>query len=464
MHIRGRDFALSLIAAMIAGAVIAGGFFYRPQAEPAPPSKLDQVQVLLKNGYVAPIDEAKLIDGAINGIVDSLKDPYTNYMGPEQTKQLYQTLTSSIEGIGVEFKEEDGYFVVVTPIAGSPSEKAGLRPGDRILAVNGVNLVGMNGNEAVLHVRGPKGSEAKLLIERAGVEKPFEVVVIRDTIPLETVWSEMLSDSIGIIRIGRESERTADEFVKAMDQLKAKGMQGLIIDLRQNPGGLTNQVVKIAEVFLPKDKVIYQEQYREGEPAIHRSQAESVTEIPVVVLIDKGSASAAEILAGALKESGGVPLVGETTYGKGTVQTVHTFEDQSTIKYTIAQWLTPNGNQIHEKGIKPDYEVRLPDYAYLPYVHLEREYKLGEQDPVLATVQKVLQALGHDPGRTDGLLDEGTARAVQAFQAEGGLPQTGAINPATVQKAYLLLRDKIIETDPQEAKAVEVLRGLLQKR
>jgi carboxyl-terminal processing protease len=186
-------------------------------------------------------------------------------------------------------------------------------------------------------------------------------------------------------------------------------------------------------------------------------------DFPTVVLVDKGSASAAEIISGALRESAGIPLVGETTYGKGLVQTTTDLHDGSLLKYTSAQWLTPEGHQINKQGIKPDYEVKLPDYAELPYPMVEKEYKQGEQAVEIGTVQKMLKALGYEPGREDGLLDAKTGDALKAFQQANKLEATGTLNPATTAKAITLLQEKIKANDTQMEKAIEVLKGRMAR-
>jgi carboxyl-terminal processing protease len=414
------------------------------------------------------VDSAKAVEGAIDGLVkavgEAAGDPYTTYMSIEETKGFQESISASFEGIGAEIREENGEIVIVTPIKGSPSERAGLKPNDIILEVNGTRLSGMKASEAALKIRGPKGTEAKLQIKRPGQDAPFGVTIIRDTIPLQTVYTELLPDQIGLITITKESERTGDEFAQAWEELKAKGAKGIILDLRGNPGGLLDQAVKIAEHFVPKDKLILQVKYPDGTVKKYASSGKGQFDLPVVVLVDKGSASAAEIIAGALKESAGITVVGETTFGKGTVQSTSTFSDGSSLKFTSAQWLTPNGNQIHQQGIKPDVEVKLPEYANLPYPVIEREFKQGETAPQIQIVQKMLKPLGYDPGREDGLLDEGTARALKAFQAANGLPQTGTLTPAVVEKGAPLIRNLVKQNDTQLAKGREILQSLIQKR
>lgn len=468
MQMRPRTFALSIAAAMIMGGVMTAGLFFQGAAavsnSQSSLSKVDEVYSILRQDYFTPLDHEKAVEGAINGMVKALEDPYSTYMTPTETSDFMESVQGKFEGIGAEIREENGQIVVVTPILGSPSEKAGIKPNDILLEVNGIKLSGMKASEAVTHVRGPKGTEAKLLIDRPGYDRPFQITLIRDTIPLNTVFSRMLDGELGYIQITKVSEETNLEFGRALEQLKSSGAKGIVLDVRQNPGGLLKQAVQIAEHFVPNGKLILQVKYPGDKVQVHRSQSKQNVDLPVVLLIDRGSASAAEIIAGALRESAGVTLVGENTFGKGTVQNTASFNDGSSLKYTSAQWLTPEGNHIHKVGIKPDVEVKLPDYAELPYPFVEREYKQGEEAEPIKIVQSMLRALGHDPGREDGRLDEKTAMALQAFQAANGLSQTGTLNEQTTRMAITQLQSLLKANDTQLAKAQEVLRELVQKR
>lgn len=478
MQIRLRYFILSLVAALVVGGVLTGGAVLTwvsataaSAPVPAPGAgqldsdlaKVAQVYSLLQEQYYHGLDRAKLVEGAIDGMVKALGDPYTSYMQPEEADAFYENVSGSFEGIGAEIRSEEGYIIVVSPIHGSPAERAGLRPNDRLLEVNGITLTGMKVEEAVTHIRGPKGTEARLRIQRPGQEAPFELKLIRDTIPLESVITDMLPDQTAVIRITKVSETTADEFSRALNQVKAKGAKGIILDLRQNPGGLLTGAKAIAEYFVPAGRTLFKVKYTDGGMDVYQSAGHR-TDLPVVALIDGGSASAAEILAGALRESAGVKLVGQTTFGKGTVQTTGDLEDGSILKVTIAEWLTPDGNQVHRKGITPDVVVTLPDYADLPYPLVDREYRQGEQAPVIQIIQRMLKALGRDPGRDDGLLDSPTASALQAFQSANQLMPTGTLTEATAQRMTLQLQQLIKENDQQLAKAREVLQEQINKR
>ncbi|MEH7416693.1 S41 family peptidase [Neobacillus drentensis] len=425
-------------------------------------NKLYEAFDTIKDGYYKDVDQKKLINGAIDGMVQSLDDPYSDYMSNEEAKSFHNSISSSFEGIGAEIQEKDGHIVIVSPIKGSPAEKAGLKPNDMVISVNGKSLQGMNSTEAVTLIRGKKGTKVTLSIQRPGMNAPMTVPIVRDTIPIETVYGEMVDDSIAKVQITSFSSNTSKELVSTLNDLQKKGMKGLVLDLRQNPGGLLDQAVSISSMFVPKGKVIVKEEDKNGKIKEIASQNEGDPDLPLVVLIDSGSASASEIFAAAVKESAGVPLVGEKSFGKGTVQTAADFEDGSNLKYTIAKWLTPNGNWIHKKGIVPDVVVKLPEYATLPIIDPDKELALSTSSTEVQTAQKMLKAIGYDPGRVDGFFDEKTKQAVIKFQTAQKLPANGVLKGDSTLKLMDVLREKIKNSDTQLQKAVEVLKGRMK--
>jgi carboxyl-terminal processing protease len=412
----------------------------------------------LKSGYFEELDEKKLINGAIDGMVKALDDPYTDYMSVEEADKFHSSINSSFQGIGAEIQEKDGHIMIVSPIKGSPAEKAGLRPNDIIMEVDGKSLQGMTSTEAVTIIRGKKGTKVELTIQRPGTADPVKVPIIRDDIPIETVYGEMAGDGIAKVQITSFSTNTSKELAEKLNELQKQGMKGLVLDLRQNPGGLLDEAISISSMFVPKGKLILKVEDRDGKTEEYPSQNDGNPDFPLVVLIDKGSASASEILAGAVSESAGVKLVGETTFGKGTVQTAKDFPDNSNIKFTTAKWLTPNGNWIHKKGIKPDIEVALPEYAMLPIINPDKELKLSSSSTEVETAQKMLKAIGYDPGREDGFFDEKTKAAVSSFQKANNLPVDGVLKGETTFKLMEKLREKIETNDTQLQKAIEVLK------
>jgi carboxyl-terminal processing protease len=426
-------------------------------------SKLYEAFDTLKDSYYTELDQDKLINGAINGMVKSLDDPYSDYMSQEDAKSFHESISASFEGIGAEIQSRDGHIVIVTPLKGSPAEKAGLQPEDIILSVDGKSLQGMSTTEAVALIRGEKGTKVKLSVQRGGAE-PADVTITRDTIPIETVFGEMVEGEEGIakVQISNFSEHTHEELVQVLKELQDKGMKGLILDLRQNPGGLLDQAVKISSMFVPEGKLLFQVEDREGDREEYPSAGNGNADFPLVVVIDKGSASASEILAGAVSESADVPLVGEKTFGKGTVQRAENFKDGSNLKLTTEKWLTPEGNWVHKEGIKPDHEVAMPEYASLPFIDPETELKVSMASEQVKAAQKMLQILGYEPGREDGFYDEKTANAAKEFQKDHSIEETGIISGETTLQLMNALREKISSEDPQISKAVEVLKAEIE--
>ncbi|AXN37180.1 lmo1851 family serine protease [Peribacillus butanolivorans] len=420
--------------------------------------KLYSTYDTIKDNYYEEIDQDKLVDGAINGMIKSLDDPYSTYMDKKEASSFHESISSSFEGIGAEIQEQDGKIMVVSPIKGSPAEKAGVKPNDIILSVDGKSLEGLSSSEAVLKIRGEKGTKVDLSITRAGEPEPIALTIKRDTIPIETVYAEMLDDGVAKIQVTSFSEHTVKELETALNDMSKKDMKGLILDLRGNPGGLLDQAIDMASLFIPNGEVVLQVEERSGKKEVFKSKNNGELKIPVVVLIDDGSASASEIVAAAVSESADIPLIGVKSFGKGTVQTAQDFDDGSNFKYTAAKWLTPEGNWIHKKGIKPDIKVNLPDYASLPYISPDKELKASDSSSEVKAAEKMLKAAGYNPGKIDGFFDEETTNAVKEFQKEQKVKETGIIKDDTTVKLMQVIREKILENDTQVKKAVEVLK------
>ena len=429
-------------------------------------SKLYTAYDTLKNSYFEDVEQEDLINGAINGMVQALDDPYSDYMDTKEAKNFHESISSSFEGIGAEIQELDGFIQIVSPIKESPAEKAGLKPNDKVISVDGKSIQGMSATEAVLLIRGEKGSTVTLSIERPGMVEPMDVSIVRDTIPIETVYGEMIEGEEGIakVQLTSFSENTTKELINTLNELESQGMKGLVLDLRQNPGGLLDQAIAIASLFLPDNEMILQIEDREGNrQEIKSSSSHSNPDVPLVVIVDKGSASASEILAGAFKESGNITLVGEKTFGKGTVQRAQDFKDGSNLKFTTEKWLTPKGNWIHKKGITPDVEVALPDYASLTLINPESELKLSTSSTEVQTAQKMLKVIGFDPGREDGFFDEKTEQAVKDFQVKEKMDATGILTGESTTRLMQSLRELVQSNDTQLQKAVEILKEEMAK-
>lgn len=420
-------------------------------------NKLYNVYDQLNKGYFQNLDQEKLINGAIDGMVQSLDDPYSDYMSKEESELFQESISASFEGIGAEIQERDGTIVVVSPIKGSPAEKVGLRPNDKILEVDEKNIQGMSANEAVLLIRGKKGTKVTLTIARNENEEPIKVPITRDEIPINTVYAEMLDHGVAKIQITNFSTHTDKDLEEALKEMEEQGMKSLIVDLRKNPGGLLDQAINISNLFVPEGKQLFQVAYKSGKVEEFISKGGEKLTLPIVMLIDEGSASASEILAAAVKESTQIPLVGEKSFGKGTVQTTEQFNDGSNLKYTMAKWLTPKGNWVHEKGIEPDVSVSLPEYASLPYISPENELKVDSTSLEVKAAEEFLHALGYNAGHMDSYYDEHTAEAVKKFQQDEGLDVTGVLTGETTIALMNKIQELLQENDPQVEEAVKLL-------
>ncbi|QSS99597.1 PDZ domain-containing protein [Pontibacillus sp. ALD_SL1] len=426
-------------------------------------SKVNRAYSLIQDKYVQDIESQKLVEGAIQGMLDTLEDPYSVYMDQETMEQFNNSISSSFEGIGTEVSMVDGKVTIVSPFKGSPAEKAGLKPKDQILSVDGENIEGLDLYDAVLKIRGEKGTTVTLEIERPGVQEPLTIDVVRDTIPIETVYSsvkEVDGKKAGVIEITSFSENTAKDFNTQLKELEDKGIEGLVIDVRGNPGGLFTSVQEILKNFIPKDKPMVQVENSEGQKERYFTEREGKKEYPITVLIDEGSASASEILAGAMKEAGDYELIGNQTFGKGTVQQPLPMGDGSSMKLTVYKWLTPDGNWIHKDGIKPTIKADLPDYFYTNPVQIKDEpLSFDQNSEKVANVQKMLEGLDYKPGRKDGYFSQETVQAVKAFQKANDLKSTGEVNKETASQIQARVIEKVQnkENDTQLKKALNVL-------
>lgn len=316
------------------------------------------VKHMIEARYVGDVDDDKLMDGAISGMVQSLGDPHSVYMNAETFKSLQQQTSGSFGGIGVTMGFKDNKVTVISVLPDTPGEKAGIKAGDEIVAVDGTPVTDYQPEEVALHIRGDVGTKVTLTIHREGEEdKDYELT--RDNIKVKTAQGKMLDGNIGYIRIASFSENTGDEFKDAYDELEQEGMKGLIIDLRENPGGLLTSCVEIAKMVVPKGPIVSVVQ-RNGSKEEYDSDLEE-SKYPIVVLIDGNSASASEILSGALQDTGAATIVGTTSYGKGSVQSVVPLFHDDGLKLTIAKYYTPNGRNIDGTGIQPDVEIDFKD-------------------------------------------------------------------------------------------------------
>lgn len=317
---------------------------------------------LLQKEYVEETKSKDLIYGAIKGMVETL-DPHSAFLPPNLYKEMQEETKGRFEGIGIEITLKEGILTVVSPIENTPAYKAGIQAGDQILKIEGESTKNLTLIECVKRLRGPKGSKVTITIMREGFSKPRDITLIRDVIPIRSVRFEILDKHYGYIRISQFQEKTSSEFDKAVKELEAGaqgGLKGLILDLRNNPGGLLDQAVKIADRFIESGLIVSVEGRKEESKMKFNAQRQEndLMKYPLVVLVNGGSASGAEIVAGAIQDHGRGILLGTQTFGKGSVQTIFSLKDGSGLRLTTARYFTPSGRSIQAKGIVPDIIVK----------------------------------------------------------------------------------------------------------
>lgn len=323
--------------------------------------KLTFLEKYIEDNYLRDVTQEELYVGQLKGMVEALDDPYSEYLTSEELDDLMEDTSGKFFGIGVYINAQDGYVTVVSPIKNTPAERAGLRTGDKIIKVDGVDISGANATEASKMIKGEKGTTVTLTILRMEdeVSNTFDVDVTRDEITVVTVESEIIEGDILYINISQFNEQTYKEFMDAYNENKANA-KSIILDLRNNPGGLLSTSTAIADELLPEGLIVYTE--RKGKETDDQIYSDSkMIDLPMVVLINEGSASASEIVSGAIRDYDRAVLIGKKSFGKGVVQTIDSFTTGDGIKLTISEYFTPKGISIHEKGIEPDIEVELDD-------------------------------------------------------------------------------------------------------
>ena len=338
----------------------------------------------IEGHYVQEVERGKLIDGAIGGMVNSLGDPHSIYLAPQLYSQLRAETSGAFGGIGVYMSFKNGGVQIMNVIPDSPGYRAGLLAGDEILAVDGQPVEEISPGEVAIKIRGEVGTQVQLLIGREGYDDTTYTLT-RENIKVKTVAGKMIDDKLGYIKISNFSENTGEEFKSTLSELELAGMKGFVLDMRQNPGGVITSCIEIAREIVPAGTIASVIQ-RDGEKEVYTSDLAAV-KFPIVILLDKNSASAAELLSGALQDTKVALVVGEKSYGKGSVQTLIPMMHEDGLKLTIAKYYTPKGRSIDGEGIYPDVEVTLPTTPHQMY-----ELELDEEtDPQLATAENLLR-------------------------------------------------------------------------
>lgn len=424
-------------------------------------AKLELVYDTLVSGYVDKnLNKDDIINGALKGMAEATGDPYTNYLVNDETAAIDETMTGSFGGIGAELRSENNHVIISNTREGTPAQKIGLLENDVILKVNGEDVEGKSISYVVSKVRGEVGTDVTLTIQRGTQE--LEVKITRAKIAIETVKGTVDSTdaTIGHVQINSFAKNTAKEVEQAVTDLREKGVKKFIFDVRYNPGGLLDQAIMIANMFVENGKTILNVEDRDGNIKSYNASEKygtfKITE-PYVLLVNEGSASASEILAAALEESADAKLIGKKTYGKGTVQSVIEVGDNAELKYTIAKWLTPNKTWIHKTGIEPTEEVSMPDYYNITIIDTREVVKEGAVSDNVKTIETILKGLGYDV-TADGYFDSKTTEAVKEFQKSKGLSETGEVDEKTGTALMSAIRDELKANDTQYKAAVKALQ------
>ena len=356
-----------LLVGLLIGAVLASGQNVRAQREQPSALPLEELRTFteifakIKNDYVEPIEDKELLLNAIHGMLSGL-DPHSSYLVPDDYKQLQQGTSGEFGGLGIEVGMEDGFVKVISPIDDTPASRAGIEAGDLIIRLDDTPVKGMTLGDAVKLMRGKPGSKIILTVVRSGREGPFKITITRDIIKVRSVRSRMLEDGYGYLRITQFQSRTGEYLRDAINKLKEEAsngrLEGIVLDLRNNPGGVLSAAVSVSDAFLTDGIIVYTDgRLEDSKLKFNAKPTDVIDGAPIVVLVNGGSASASEIVAGALQDHKRAVIMGEKTFGKGSVQTILPMENGSALKLTTARYFTPSGRSIQAEGIKPDIEV-----------------------------------------------------------------------------------------------------------
>lgn len=420
---------------------------------------IDFMLKTVESNYYKETNKQSLIEGAYKGIFGVL-DPYSTYFTPQEYANFNTSIQGEFSGIGASITEgKNGYVEVVAPIKGTPAEKAGLLPGDWIVEIDGIDAAGFTTERAVSMIRGPKGTAVKLGIRRAGMNEVLYFTIIRDTIIIKSVDFEVLEGGIGYIELTEFSSKTNAEFSAAMAHMVNNNVKKLIVDVRNNPGGLLDTAIYVSDFFIPAGKEIVKIDYRGTNDRTYRAST-AKSPVDVVVLTNGGSASASEIFAGSIQQTGNGIVIGENTYGKGTVQNLMPLTNGGAVKLTIAEYLLSGDYKVDTVGIKPDIEVaapaRLTDAiiaSLAPMVPSKGMLTLN-----IYAAQQRLNLLGYKI-TADGLNGPETRAVVAEFQRRMGLSATGALNEATMKAIESELKTSAARKfDPQLERALEYFK------
>lgn len=365
---------ISIFLVIVILASFGGGFYFgKSQCKICPPEEIDfslfwEAWNKLEEKFAnkEKFDIQEMIYGAISGMVKSLEDPYTTFLNPEDTKRFIEDVKGTFEGVGMEIGLKKGRLQVIAPLEGTPAQKAGLRAGDKIIKVDDTLTLDITLDEVVNLIRGPKGTEVTLTIYREEWGTTKEIKIVRGVIEIPSLKWEIIDENIAYLKLYQFSEKASFDFREAAIEILASPAQKIILDLRNNPGGYLGVAQDIAGWFLERGQIVVIEDFgRETEQKVYKAKGNaSLVEYPIVILINQGSASGSEILAGALRDNRDIKLIGEKSFGKGSVQELERLREGSSLKITVAKWLTPKGELITDKGLEPDIKIEMTEEDY----------------------------------------------------------------------------------------------------
>lgn len=419
-------------------------------------NKIEKAYNQLQTEYYKDIDDEKLTQGAIDGMIKSLDDPYSEYIPSKDTTTYNEEISGDFVGIGAEMEVYKSYVRITSPMKDSPAEKAGIKPLDVVTKVDNQSIKNQSLNKIVEKVRGKKGTTVTLTIQRDN-QKPFNVKIKRDKIHVTSVDYQKKGDT-AVIEISKFQNETTKELKNALKQAKNDKVKNVVFDLRNNPGGLLEEVVNSVNLFVDKNKpVIYLETKDDKPQAVktENNKMKGLEDMNFSVLVNKGSASASEIFAGALQDYNIAEILGTTTFGKGIGQVHQEFNDTSILKYTNMKWLTPNKSYIHEKGIKPDKTIKAPRYESIEVINPSEKYQLGDETKEIKSIKIGMAALGYNIDGEDEVFNQNLKDEIESFQKDENLEINGIFTGKTTEKFIELIRDKIQKEDSQLEKTIK---------
>ncbi|MEK5230828.1 S41 family peptidase [Lysinibacillus sp. FSL K6-0232] len=428
------------VGVLISSLVVGSGIYFDwftlgDKEEPVTEvDTIDEAMTLIEEKSVYSTKKDVLVEGALRGMADAIKDPYSTYYSKEEAEQHRQMLAEERVGIGIELTENKGKFIVVSPVRSSPAEKAGMRSLDEIVQVDSVRVDGKTMSELMHLIQGEKGTKVTIVVYRPSEDKHIKMTMERAAISNKTVSSEVVKvedTALGYVEISLFGEKTANEWVAETSKLLRKDVEGIIIDVRDNPGGYLHSVAALLSTVLENGKVFAYMQNAEGamEPLKTQTKGfdekylETMNKIPIVVLQNQGSASASEVLSGALKGWGRASLVGVKSFGKGTVQESWSLSNGGELKLSTNKWLTPKREWIHGQGIEASLVIEQNELFAFQLHPLTGKFKVGDMSEEIAYSQNALQKLGYQIDRLDGYMDDTTAEAVTLYRKQKKLEQ-----------------------------------------